>query len=105
MKMKTEPITEKAVIFVCDGKSCRKEGCEKVLDELKKLIKDRNLKGKVQIRKCDCIGQCGDGPNALIFPPQLRCAKLKRKDAGALLDLAIAPKNDGKEAQDHRPQE
>ena len=57
----------KKVIFVCDGSKCGKYS-KSLRKDLKELIKDADLKGKVEIIKMDCSDNCKQAP-VLSFQP------------------------------------
>jgi NADH:ubiquinone oxidoreductase subunit E len=51
------------VIFVCNGKSCSKDGAINILNELKK-----NANQKIEIKTKFCFGKCGNGPIIVVLP-------------------------------------
>lgn len=59
-------------IFVCStGKTCSEQGGQEVRDELKRLMKAEGLGLQMRINNCGCLGQCGFGPNIVIYPQQI----------------------------------
>lgn len=47
-------------IEVCMGSSCHAKGSSRVLDLLKKAIKDNQLEDKVTLAGTLCLGHCGE---------------------------------------------
>lgn len=52
-------------LFICTGKDCKKNGCEEVKTELKKVIKTDKLKN-VRLVKTKCMDYCKLGPNIVV---------------------------------------
>ncbi len=50
-------------ILICQNLTCRKQGAAKVLMAFRSLA----LTG-IAIEGCGCLGQCGNGPTALVLP-------------------------------------
>lgn len=48
-------------ITVCIGSSCHIKGSRKVVEQLKNLIAENNLDGKVEIGGTFCLGRCQEG--------------------------------------------
>lgn len=46
------------VIKVCIGSACHLKGSYDVIEELKKLIKDKNLEDQIELSAAFCLGQC-----------------------------------------------
>ena len=70
-----------------ESKSCGYDGSEEVVEELRKVTKERNLKGKVRVVRSGCLDVCAFGPNMMIWPEglwyhesdQRRCATDRRQ--------------------------
>ncbi len=73
-------------VLVCVGKSCGPQGGEDVRDALKKELRARDLRGTIRDGECSCIGLCGDGVNAVIWPEGTYLADLTKKDVPRLVD-------------------
>jgi (2Fe-2S) ferredoxin len=54
------------LVIVCQGKSCRKYGANKVL----KAFQENQL-AQMEIRTQFCLGQCGNGPMIVILPEKV----------------------------------
>lgn len=48
-------------VTVCIGSSCHVKGSRQVVDELNYLIKENNLKDKVELAGTFCLGKCEQG--------------------------------------------
>eukprot|EP00892_Ulva_mutabilis_P004263 jgi/Ulvmu1/2208/UM013_0054.1 len=56
-------------ISVCENRTCKKQGSPQIL----KILEDVEQEGfAVSARGCGCLGECGNGPNILISPPEVR---------------------------------
>lgn len=48
-------------VTVCIGSSCHVKGSRQVVEQLKKLIDENNLGGKVELAGTFCMGKCQQG--------------------------------------------
>lgn len=55
-------------MLVCAHKTCRKQGGKAVLKELKRAIKEQDLRDCVLVTKVKCLDQCGRGPVVAVYP-------------------------------------
>jgi (2Fe-2S) ferredoxin len=76
----------KAHILVCVHKDCLKQGSKGVLKELKRSLKQHDLRDDVLISKVDCLDQCGDGPVVAVYTNGLWCGGVDEKDAHAIIE-------------------
>jgi (2Fe-2S) ferredoxin len=60
-------VTTQKHILVCQHLTCRKQGAAKVLAALKSTV----IPDGISYAGCSCLGQCGNGPNALILPDRI----------------------------------
>lgn len=93
--MDSQPLEARTVVFLCGGKSCEKEGGDKVYESLRELAKESGKKEKIEVRRCECLGPCKKGPCAYAFPSGVLLTGLKPKHAKKVLEAAI-----GTESQD-----
>lgn len=49
------------ILSVCVGSSCHLKGSYDVIETFKRLIAERGLEGKIELRACFCLGRCSDG--------------------------------------------
>jgi NADH:ubiquinone oxidoreductase subunit E len=91
---KTE--AKKLVIAVCYGDACKEKDGKKVRARLKELVKARDLKKAVKIKKADCFDDCKNGPIVDCASIPLRFQKVSQNDAETILDRCLAGKPEEK---------
>lgn len=75
-------------ILVCSGHdSCDMEGGQSVREALKAELKKRGLRKMYRDGECTCIGLCGEGVNAVIWPEGTYLAGLTEDDIPRLVDF------------------
>ena len=73
-------------VFVCtSGKTCPKEGAEKVHEVLKDGIKSAGLRQQVRINHAGCMNQCGHGPMVVVYPEDVWYAHVDGRGARRIL--------------------
>lgn len=73
-------------VFVCtDGKTCPKQGAERVHDTLKKGAKAAGIKDHVRINHAGCMNQCGHGPMVVVYPEDIWYANVDARGAQRIL--------------------
>ena len=56
-------------LFLCTGPTCSQQGAEETLHALQRALIERGLQRHgVRVTLCRCLGQCGNGPNIVIYP-------------------------------------
>ncbi len=55
-------------LLICTGPSCRQEGAEEMLAALHLFLCDASLQAYTRLTLCCCLGQCGRGPNMVVYP-------------------------------------
>lgn len=56
-------------IFVCTaGKSCSRQGAEKVHATIKQAVKAAGVKDTIRVNHAGCMNQCGNGPMVVVYP-------------------------------------
>jgi len=73
-----------------ESKSCGYDGSEEVVDELRKVTKERNLKGKVRVVRSGCLDVCAFGPNKMIWPEGLWYMKVTKEDVPQIIDKYLS---------------
>jgi len=53
-------------LFLCTGTTCTGQGAEDSLQMLRERMVEKNLKN-VRLTLCRCLGQCGNGPNMVVY--------------------------------------
>jgi len=72
--MEPRPAPYERVIFVCCNErepgedACANRGSAALQKELKSIVKDKGLKGKVRVSRAMCFGLCSEGPNICVMP-------------------------------------
>lgn len=57
-------------VFICtSGKTCpSKLNTEDLQVRMKDIVRQYNLQDKIRINKAGCLGWCGEGPIAVVYP-------------------------------------
>lgn len=80
----------KRQLFVCTyGAWCQLDGAEKVRAELKRLTKEAGLADEIRVTKSGCFGQCGHGPNIVVWPENVWYAGVKPEDVPELVESHV----------------
>ncbi len=69
-----------------ESRSCGYEGSEEIVEELRMVSKERNLKGKVRIVRSGCLDVCAFGPNMMIWPEGLWFMKVTKEDVPQIVE-------------------
>jgi (2Fe-2S) ferredoxin len=72
-------------ILVCQHLTCRKQGAAKVLAAFRSDVSA----AEISYEGCGCLGQCGNGPNVLILPEQVRYYHVSQADVPMIIDRFI----------------
>ena len=72
--------------FVCQNVTCASQGSEALWLALRDAVRERGLGNEVRVNKSGCLGQCGFGPNAVIYPENTWLHELVLGDVPALTD-------------------
>jgi (2Fe-2S) ferredoxin len=60
-----------------------------MVEELKKVAKERNLKGKLRVAKSGCLDLCAFGPNIMIWPEGIWYMKVTKTDIPEIIDTYL----------------
>ena len=71
--------------FVCQNTTCASQGSEAVWLALRDAVRERG-RADVRVNKSGCLGQCGYGPNAVIYPENTWASELHVEDIAELAD-------------------
>ena len=85
-------------IFVCTNQRpaghpkpcCADRGGRELRDELKAMVRERGLDGKIKVFQSGCLGTCERGPTAIRYPDGQLMLGVSREDLQAILDEATA---------------
>ena len=72
-----------------ESPSCGYRGSEEVVEELRKVCKELNLKGKVRVVRSGCLDVCAFGPNMMIWPEGLWYMKVTKTDVPQIVDTYL----------------
>ena len=75
-------------IAVCMGGGCVDKKAKRLHANLKELVKERGLSGKIDVTKTGCVGKCGKGPHVIIMPCGKHLTHVKPTQAAQVLDKA-----------------
>jgi (2Fe-2S) ferredoxin len=79
-------------VFVCTNdrggraKSCADGNSQQTRARLKAEINKRDLKGRVRVSQCGCMGLCDKGPNVMIYPQKSWFPAATSEDAKDIID-------------------
>ena len=73
-------------LLVCTADNCCKRGGKKLCKAFKECLDDRGLKRKFKVLEVDCLGQCGNGPMAVVYPDAVWYAGLEPREAEEVVD-------------------
>jgi NADH-quinone oxidoreductase subunit F len=80
---------EKPCIAICTGTGCLAYGTQKLVDNFKAEIENRNLKEKVDIRTSGCHGFCERGPMVVIHPQKIFYQRIGIDDAAEIIEKTV----------------
>ncbi|MEN8005888.1 MAG: (2Fe-2S) ferredoxin domain-containing protein [Candidatus Krumholzibacteriota bacterium] len=83
-------------IFVCTHKRpdghpkpcCADRGGRDLRDELKNMVKEKGLEGRVRVFQSGCLGGCEQGVMAVKYPDGELMMAIKQEDLQQILDEA-----------------
>ncbi len=58
----------RAHVLVCGGTGCTSSGSEKIINELEKALKEKNLENEIKVVRTGCFGLCALGPIMIVYP-------------------------------------
>jgi len=81
----------KKKVLVCLGPGCLASGSDQILDEFKKVLKDKKLGGITldSIKKTGCHGFCARGPLVVIEPEGIFYSKVKKNDVAEIVEKTL----------------
>lgn len=77
----TDPKTSPRCVMVCQNRTCRKQGAQKVLA----AFQSHPVAG-VTIEGSSCLGQCGNGPMVRVMPDQVWYSRVQPSEVPALVE-------------------
>lgn len=95
--MESRPAPYERVIFVCCNErepgedACANRGSAQLQKDLKAMVKDRGLKGRVRVSRAMCFGLCSEGPNICVMPDNIWYRGVTPADLPAILAKHVDP--------------
>ena len=77
--------TREKHILVCHGTGCTSSKSPKIIENLRKIIKERGLEN-IRVIQTGCFGLCAKGPIVIIRPEETFYAKVKPEDCEEIID-------------------
>ncbi|WP_019499180.1 (2Fe-2S) ferredoxin domain-containing protein [Pseudanabaena sp. PCC 6802] len=68
-------------VFVCQNRTCRKDGSERILAALK-----AQSPANVEVIACGCLGLCGAGPMILVTPENMYYWRVRKSEVPVLIE-------------------
>ena len=78
--------TPECILYACCGSKCKKRGGKHLYKQLKRSVKEKHLKRKVQVIKTGCTDHCKRGPVIVVMPQNEWHFDVTEEKAGALLE-------------------
>ena len=88
LRVNTKADTREKHILVCNGTGCTSSKSPEILENFKKLVKEKNLEN-VRVIKTGCFGLCAKGPIVIIRPEDTFYANCKPEDCEEIIQTHI----------------
>ena len=92
LRVNTKLDTREKHILVCHGTGCTSSKSGEILENLKKIIKEKNIEN-VRVIKTGCFGLCAKGPIVIIRPEDTFYAMVKPEDCEEIIQTHIVEGN------------
>ena len=92
LRVNTKADTREKHILVCQGTGCTSSKSPQILEEFKKIIKERQIEN-VRVIKTGCFGLCAKGPIVIIRPEDTFYAMVKPEDCEEIIQTHIVEGN------------
>ena len=92
LRVNTKSDTRQKDILVCHGTGCTSSKSPKILEEFKRIIKEKNIEN-VRVIKTGCFGLCAKGPIVIIRPEDTFYAMVKPEDCEEIIQTHIIDGN------------
>lgn len=92
LRVNTNLDTREKHILVCHGTGCTSSKSGEILENFKKIIKERNIEN-VRVIKTGCFGLCAKGPIVIIRPEDTFYANCKPEDCEEIIQTHIVEGN------------
>ena len=88
LRKNTNADTREKHILVCQGTGCTSSKSPEILENFKRLIKEKNIQN-VRVIKTGCFGLCAKGPIVIIRPEDTFYAMVKPEDCEEIIESHI----------------
>lgn len=88
LRVNTNIDTREKHILVCQGTGCTSSKSSEILENLRTLLKERNIEN-VRVIKTGCFGLCAKGPIVIIRPEDTFYAMVKPEDCEEIIEVHI----------------
>lgn len=92
LRVNTKADTREKHILVCQGTGCTSSKSPKILEEFKRIIKEKQIEN-VRVIKTGCFGLCAKGPIVIIRPEDTFYAMVKPEDCEEIIQTHIVEGN------------
>ena len=79
-------------LFLCNGKSCIRNGAEDVTKAIRDEIRQLNAEHDIHTTKTLCNGKCKEGPIVIVYPDDVWCGGMT-EDVGRKLIQTLMGKD------------
>ncbi|WP_169823158.1 (2Fe-2S) ferredoxin domain-containing protein [Anaerobacillus alkalilacustris] len=73
-------------LFFCGSEHCNGQQVEEVMDAFKEQFVEHGLYKHIKLNKTSCLGLCGNGPFALVYPEGIWYYNLTAKDVPRIVE-------------------
>ena len=88
LRVNTASDTREKHILVCNGTGCTSSKSPEILENFKRIIKEKDIKN-VRVIKTGCFGLCAKGPIVIIRPEDTFYAMVKPEDCEEIIEKHI----------------
>ena len=88
LRKNTKADTREKHILVCQGTGCTSSKSPEILENFKRIIKEKNIQN-VRVIKTGCFGLCAKGPIVIIRPEDTFYAMVEPKDCEEIIESHI----------------
>ena len=88
LRVNTKADTREKHILVCHGTGCTSSKSPEILENFRKIIKEKNIEN-VRVIKTGCFGLCAKGPIVIIRPEDTFYAMVKPEDCEEIIQTHI----------------
>ncbi len=79
-----------AHLLVCEHKTCKGRGGKAVVKELKRALKEHDLRERVMLTKVKCLDLCGRGPVVVVYPEGVWYGGVGEQGAREIVERHVA---------------